>query len=319
MNEEEDNSLRDDLEKAFDTVVLGESPDSAPDSTPDSVEDSSPDSAPEPEKAVDTVSDAPPNSLSAIAKQKWAETPAEVRADIIRREKETEAGFTRLDEDRQFGKTLKDVVSPYRSMISAEGGTPVTAIQSLLNSAYILRTASPQKKGELLAQLAQEFGADLPNSTNAVQPDSEIAQLKNQIWQLEQNIRQQPQVFEQQQKTSLIKRDIDAFASDPKNIHFEKLKPVMASLLETGVATGLQDAYDKAQWADSDIRSSLQAEQSKALEAKRIADIKAKAGAARKAGGSITGSPGSGQGLNGSTPPDSLRDTISAAWDEHVA
>lgn len=320
MSAEPEDTLRADLVAAFDDATPDSAPDSAPDaipdSAPDSAADSIPDSAPvSPKDQTDT----PPQSLSASAKAAWKNTPPEVRADIIRREKEVEQGFTKLDEDRQFGKALKDVVAPYMPMIQSEGGTPITAVQSLFNTAYVLRTATPQKKGELLVQLAQEFGAELPNGTNAVQPDSEISQLKNKIFELENNIRQQPEVFKQQQERSQVKRDVDAFAANPKNVHFEKLKPVMASLLENGTAKDMQDAYDKAQWADPDIRSSLLVEQNKASEAKRVAEIKAKADAARKAGASVTGSPGHGQGLNGTNSNGSLRDDISAAWEEHAA
>lgn len=260
-----------------------------------------------------------PRSWTAEEKAKWNEATPEVRKAILRREAEVEQGFTKLDEDRNFGKSIKDVVTPYMQIITAEGGTPATAIQSLLNTAYVLRTAPPAQKTALFHQLAQQYGVDLsqPNNAPAVQPDQLLRQTQQQLADLQKQIQQQPEVFRQQQETQAVKSTIDAFAADPKNVHYEKLKPVMASLLTSGQAKDLQDAYDKASWADPDVRSALLTEQHKASETQRIADIKAKTERSRNAAVSIKGSPSINPVPNGKSN-GSIADDLRDAWDAHV-
>lgn len=313
------DSIREDLEKAFEEAepLKGNDPVEKP--IEPKIKDESDKLPANPEKVAEKIPDAP-RSWTTEEKAKWAEATPEVRKAILRREQEVELGFTKLDEDRNFGKSLKDVITPYLPIITAEGGTPATAVKELLNTAYILRTASVAQKTALFHQLAQQYGVDLsqPNNNPAVQPNQILAQTQQEIAALKQQIQQQPEVFRQQQENLVIKSQIDAFAADSKNVHYEKLKPIMASLLQSGQAKDLQDAYDKASWADPDIRSAMQSDQQKAAEAQRIAEIKAKADLSRRASVSVRGSPGIVPVANGSAT-DSIADDIRAAWDEHAA
>lgn len=322
--EEPVDSIRADIEKA-----IAESEPEKPESSPEESADkptrdrdaSGKFQKKEPEIEVDKFIDgikipALPKSWKAETKDIWAKIPEDARKEIERREAEVELGFTKLDEDRNFGRSLKEVISPYMPIIQAEGGTPTTAIQSLLNTAYILRTAPIAQKTALFHQLAQQYGVDLTqNNTSTVQPNNLLMQTQQQLVDLQKQIQQQPEIFRQQQENLAVKSQIDAFAADPKNPHYEKLKPVMASLLQSGVAKDLQDAYDKASWADPDIRSAMEAEKLKTAETQRIADIKAKADSARKKAVSVRGSPGTPL-LNGANT-NSIREDLEAAFELH--
>lgn len=317
------DSIRDDIEKAFaDSEVPKEvaEPEIKVDRTRDEAGKFAKKAA-EPEvkvePVVEKIPDAP-RSWTAEEKAKWNEATPEVRKAILRREQEVEQGFTKLDEDRNFGKSLKEIVTPYMSLIQAEGGTPQTAIQSLLNTAYILRTAPVAQKTALFHQLAQQYGVDLsqPNNNSAVQPNQILAQTQQELAQLRQQIQQQPEVFRQQQESLAIKSQIDAFAADPKNVHYEKLKPVMASLLQAGQAKDMQDAYDKASWADPELRSANLAAETANKETQRIADMKAKAEQARKTAVSVRGAPGLPSVPNGKSH-GSIREDLEAAFEQH--
>lgn len=264
------------------------------------------------EPIVETPSIDIPNSWKNKDAEAWKLVPDAVKAEIKQRELEVEQGFTKLDEDRNLGKSLKEVITPYMSIIQAEGGTPATAVQSLLNTAYILRTAPQAQKTALFHQLAQQYGVDLSNSPT-VQPDN-VANLQNQIQQLQQQIQKQPEIFRQEQENLAVKSQIAAFSADPKNVHYEKLKPVMASLLTSGQAKDLQDAYDKASWADPEIRPSLLSSQTE--EAKRIAETKAKTDKARKTAVSVKGAPSFNAVANGKSN-GSIRDDLIAAFEAH--
>lgn len=320
-----EDSIRSDLEAAF-AAVEGD-----PSATEKSVATEPTDKASKPRDEAGKFAKKPeeviepekvpeaPRSWNATEKAEWATmTPAQ-RSAVMRRESEVELGFTKLDEERNLGKSMRETIAPYMAIIQAEGGTPQTAVKSLLETALILRTAPVAQKTALFHQLAKQYGVDLsqPNNPSPVQPDQVLAQTQQQLAQLQQQIQQQPEVFRQQQENLAIKSTIDAFAADPKNAHYEKLKPVMASLLQGGQAKDMQDAYDKASWADPDIRSSLVTEQAKALETTRIADIKAKADLARKAAVSVRGSPSINRVSNGKSN-GSIADDLREAWDLHA-
>lgn len=328
VEEPVEDSIRGDLEKAFADVEATPEPVEKPVAVEKPAADIKPSDESgkfakkseetKPELVAEKIPDAP-RSWTAAEKAEWVAMTPNQRAAVMRRESEVELGFTKLDEDRSFGKSLKEVITPYMPIIQAEGGTPQTAIQALLNTAYILRTAPAAQKTALFHQLAQQYGVDLsqPNNTAAVQPNQILAQTQQELAQLKQEIQKQPEVFRQQQENLAVKSQIEAFAADPKNVHYEKLKPLMASLLQSGQAKDLQDAYDKASWVDPDIRSAMNSDQQKAAETQRMADIKAQADKSRKAAVSVRGSPSISPVANGHAA-GSIADDLRAAWDEHA-
>lgn len=241
----------------------------------------------------------------------------ELRAEIAKREQEFEKLATRQDDERNFGKQLKEVITPYMPIIQAEGGNPVAAVQNLLNTAYIMRTANPEQKTQLFMNLAKQYGVDL---SQASQPspyiDPQVETLQQRIQRLE-NERLQDTQRTQQQEQATLQRQIEAFATDPAHPHYETVKADMAALLAQGRAKDLDDAYEKACWVHPDIRSTLQQSQLQAAEEKRVADIKAKADQARRAGGSVNGGPGISV-PNIGNPNRSLREELEANFRSHL-
>lgn len=240
-----------------------------------------------------TQSVKPPNSLSAAAKAKWNSVPVEIQREISKREEEVQIGFTKMDEERNFGKQIQNIVQPYMAMMRAEGATPDKAIAEVLNTAYLLRTGSPQQKGKLLWDTARQFGADMSQvqQGNRQQQDPAFNQLTQRLQGLETTIQQQRQI-QQQQEQAGITSTIEAFKNSPGHEHFEAVKQTMGSLLQNGIAKDLQDAYDRAIYASPEIRSIVLSAQQADQEKKRLSDQKAKADAARKAGSSVRGSAG---------------------------
>lgn len=257
-----------------------------------------------------------PQKASATLKAKWGELPRDLQEDYLKRESDFHKELTKQDEERIFGRQLKDVIHPYMPTIRAEGADPVKAVAELFNTAHLLRTGTPQQKGELLWRTAQTFGADMRQVPQTAQTvfNPHLQQLQQQVQQLQGQITQQTSLKEQQEQ-SVINQQIETFAADTNaHPHFESVKPHMAALLKDGLAQNLQDAYDQAVYARPDIRSILEAQKSSEAEAKRLADTKAKAEAAKRAGSSLRGSPGNGVTKNGKVVQSNLRDEISAAF-----
>lgn len=256
-----------------------------------------------------------PKSFPATHAKDFAALSRPMQELLAKREDDYHKELTKHDEERNFGRQVQGLASPYLPLIKAEGGEVVKAFEQYLNTAYILRTKSPQEKGQLILKLAQEYGADLRGASQAQpqanpvlqQMQQEIAALKGQL--------QQETTFKKQQEESALKSQIDMFAADPKNIHFEAVKAHMAALLRGGMAKDLQDAYDQAVYANPQTRSTL-LEQINAPE-QRVAEKKAKAEAAKRAGSSIRGAPGMGAVKNGRIVQPDLRTAISSAFAEH--
>lgn len=224
-----------------------------------------------------------PNTWTPAARAKFAALEPDVQAEIVKRETDMARAITSHDQDRIYGKGVKDMVTPYLPMINAEGATPETAIKSLLNTAYLLRTSSPQEKGELLANLARQYGADMSSFG-----DHEQTPIDQTVQLLQQKIHSQQQQMEglisQQQSVSEqnLLRDINAFQADPAHPHFEQVGLDMAGLIKAGLAANLQEAYDKAVYMHPEVRQQVISAQQTETTRKQIEEAKQKAEQAKK-------------------------------------
>lgn len=224
-----------------------------------------------------------PQSLSAEAKAKWADTPTEVRAAIAKRETEVNQLVGRMDGERQFGRAMNEAITPYMATIRATGGHPTEVVGNLLNTAYVLQTGSADQKAAMMVQIAQDFGIDFevayerrgqapaPQQQAPAPPVDINAEVERVLTQRE------------------VEREAQAFLTDPKNIHVDAVRGTMAALLDAGEATSLQAAYDMAIYARPDLRSTLIS----AEVAKREAQLAERAKQARQAAVSLPGSSGS--------------------------
>jgi len=253
-----------------------------------------------------------PKSFPADKAKDFAALPRPIQELLAKREDDYHKELTKHDEERNFGRQVQALANPYLPLIKAEGGEIVKAFEQYLNTAYVLRTKSPQEKGQLILKLAQEYGADLrgasqtqPQAHPALQQmQQEIAALKGQI--------EQEKAFKKQQEDSAIKSQIDAFAANPKNVHFEAVKAHMAALLRGGAAKDLEDAYDQAVHANPHTRSTLL--QQTNVDEQRVAEKKAKAEAAKRAGSSLRGAPGIAATKNGRIVQPDLRSELKAQF-----
>lgn len=262
---------------------------------------------------------APPNGWPAEAKAKWHELPAEIMAAVQKREQDIAKFTSTRDEHASFGKEMYQAVQPYMALIKAEGATPASAVQSMLNTAYVLRNGTPDQKRNALLQTARQFGVELgtPAAPTNGQQSPELAGLYNEIAQLkgllsqQQIAEQQRQQQAEQQQFQTVQQELTAFAADPAHPHFESVKGHMSALLAQGVCSGLKEAYDIAVWANPETRATLLAQQRAEEEQKRVAEAKRKAEEAKRRSISLTGGPGN-TAANSAPEDRSLRDELRA-------
>lgn len=237
-------------------------------------------------------------------------TPA-AKEELAKREAEVHQGITKMDEERQLGKQIRDVVTPYLATIQAEGGTPVTAVQSLLNTAHVLRTADPYTKAAHVAQVIKQFDVDLSLLGTAVQgqprqADPMLMTMQQKLDAVENQLREQTNL-QKANEDAKVQSEIAKFQSDPANKYFEQVKPEMVKLLSAGVAQTLPEAYQIATMANPTVRPLVLAEQAEA--GKRSNEVAAKKKAAVSVVGSSSTIP-----ANTSAPAKSLRAELEAQF-----
>ncbi|MGO7438902.1 hypothetical protein ACC674_15430 [Rhizobium ruizarguesonis] len=235
------------------------------------------------------------------AKAQFGTLPPEVQAAISKREQEVDNGFRVLQDYkgleeftpivRQAGTTHADVM---RKAIDWE--------QSLIRDPV-----------NTVIHVAKMAGVNLSALVNG-QTDQI---LQRQPQQAQQQPRPQPVNVEATVEQVLRKRDtetqVNAFISDPANVHAEAVLDDMIALISAGRAANLKDAYDAACWMRPDIRQQLISQTAQpAIDPN--AQRAAAADQARKASRSISGSsaPGPTRGV-AADQPTSIRDSLRSA------
>ena len=263
-------------------------------------------------------------------REKFGALPPEVQAEVNRRENEINQGMRQTAEARQYAGRLQQIVQPYEAMIRAEGGDHFTAVDSLLKTAYHLRTAPPQVKAQMVAQMIRQHAVDINMLDQALSGlvkgqqqapvnDPMMAYLQQELAPMKQFFNQAQQRIHQssQQATQEAAQSIEQFASDPKNEFFEDVRGIMADIIDqhqrVGQQISLSDAYTRATLAHPTIAPLVMNRQMTANAAQRS---KA-ATRARNASASLpSGGAPAGAADSQVTRPKSVRSAIEAAWEQ---
>ena len=221
-----------------------------------------------------------PSTWKKDASAEFAALSPVVKSEIHRREEDFHRGIEQYREMAGIGQTLDKVIQPYANDIRGAGTNAPTLINDLLQTQKTLHAGSPQEKAAVVARILREYQIDTDTVNQLLeQPappptDPQLANLTTTVQSLQQQL-------SQSQMAPFISQ-VDAFMDDPKNEYAETLQDDMQALLSTGRAKDLKDAYDKAKWANPDVRAKLMAKQQederkqkavKAAEAKRAGSI----------------------------------------------
>lgn len=250
---------------------------------------------------------APPKTWRPEATKDWDKLPAGVKAEVLKREEDMFKGIEAYKFDAGIGKAIKNIVAPHEEAIRKEGVEPLYLIKNLLNAHVVLSTKADQaQKQAVFQKLAQEYGVELDPARQVYQ-DPEVLSLKKTIAELNSRISTTENRTAEQIRASL-KQEIDQFAADPKNIHFDAVSDDIAQLLKSGAAKDLQEAYDKAIYYNPTTRA-LEVQRLAAIEAEKAKKEAAeKVKAAREAtAANVKATPKVG---SGTAPVGSMEDTM---------
>lgn len=272
----------------------------------------------EPAPVPEPVSEAParkaPSSWKPEAQTAWLKadrgevlTPEETRLLALEAEKREGDFHKGIGEFKTFaeqGKAFEQVTKPYQQTFQSLGVDAPTAVSYLLKADHILRTSDPATKTQYLHQLAQQYGVDLGQPQSV---DPQIQYLMNELNQVRQSqMTWQSQL--QQQEQARANAQIQEFAAGKP--HFEAVRDDMATLLHSGKATDMNQAYDMAVWMRPEIRQTL-IEQQRA-EAQRKAIEESTNAKAKAASVSVKGSSPASGGIQ--PAKGSLREQLESAF-----
>jgi hypothetical protein len=199
--------------------------------------------------------DKAPQSWSPAAREKWATIPEDLRKEIIRREEAAAIGVRQINERFTPAAKFTEALDPYIKEAQNGGIDPVGYISSVMQTEKALRTADVKGKFEILMRLADQYGVPLRDVINQSVGQEVIKPQQPAIPQevareLEENRR-----WRAEQETGAARRELESFSAN--NEFFNDVRMMMADLIQSGVARGLQDAYDQACWTHPSVRQVL--------------------------------------------------------------
>ncbi|MET4529152.1 hypothetical protein [Bradyrhizobium sp. JR18.2] len=280
---------------------------------------------PAPAAVVDPLAPAPepvkpPPGFSPTAKVVWdKETLSKeewdaVKRDISKRNEEVGKGLAELTEykpikqyiemAKQSGTTLDRALQNYVGIEQELGRDMVGGVSRICQNKGVHPVA-------LANQILARYGAAPSEGQTGEQPQAH-QQAPVDPNAIAASVRDQIRAEQIQEDAN---RSIKQFGSDPKNQFFENVRQDMTRLLQAGAAETLEDAYDKACWANPEIRNLLIKQQAPAAASDPSAKVAA-ATQARAASKSITGSPIPNASAKG--PSVSLEDEIRQLMDASV-
>ncbi len=269
------------------------------------------------EVAVQPVANAPPAGWTAAEKAEWAKLSPAVQAAVSRREQEMSRGGQQWSEEKRRYETA---ISPIATLARSKGLSTEEGIQRLARAQQML-DSDPVAA---LKEIAVSYGVNLatlagsPGEVSSAQaPDIEAIvrqAVQRTVTPLVAPIQDRWRQEEQSRQDTTTQMVVE-FAASAGHEHFnsveEEIMAMIVPLKERNPTWSskqvLQEAYDRAVYANPVTRQSILTANEAAAEAKRREEASQRATKARGAAVSVTGSP---QGSAANEPAASLRDEI---------
>ena len=232
----------------------------------------------------------PPASWKKDYHETWNLADDKLKQYAWQRESEMKAGVEPLISKAQFADQMQEVLNPYMNTIQGLGIDAPKAVKALMEADHALRYSTPQEKRQYFARLAQSYGVNLNEMGNDLPQqavDPTIYALQNELNNVRGEVQGWKQQQEQQQNQALL-GEINNFSQ--KAEHFEEARPAMIQLLQSGMATDLDDAYDKAIRLNPELFDAVQSGRQAEMDAAKRAAANTAAKRARAAAVSVKGS-----------------------------
>lgn len=302
------NSLRDDLEEAWDTLSAdGEAP--------------APEDGIEPAEEDDAGGEpAPPEHWPAEWRERFEALPDDARGyalDLHRRferaHSERSQALAEREKELDGMAAVDAALGPWRETMRAQGLTDADAVTRLMEAQAALES-DPESA---LAAIAEAYGLAPPAATGAPdpRPPAREGELLDTLERYAAEQHELRLIAAMEAELESRARAVDA-AGEPRFPHFETVRPRLAALMRSGSAGSFEDAYEQAVWADPHLRQGALEARDAEMAARRESARKAEVAKARNAGRAALS--GSEPARSAPPPARSHREELERVWDRMV-
>jgi hypothetical protein len=249
----------------------------------------------------------PPKSWAKDYHEDWSKLTPKQQEYIEKREKDFLDGLEQYKTDALTAKQFKEVLTPYKAMLSAQGVNETQAIQYLMNAQYRLTNGTPEERAAAYRQMGVDLGLAQSEPEEQVAP--EIAYLRQELNGVKSTLQQRQQADAQAAQATAA-AEVSKFASDPANLYVDEVTPDMVGFINSGLS--LKDAYEKAVWANPTTRAKEMARLQTEAAAKLKEKARGEGEAARKA--TATNVRSSESRKAPTEPKGTMEDTMRAAY-----
>ena len=274
-----------------------------------------PETTPAETTTPEVVSKPPPRTWRAEAQADWNKLPPHVQDEVLKREDDMFRGIETYKADANFGKSVNSIFQPYLPMLQAQNINPLAVVDNYMKMQHVMLTGTQAQKQAVIQNVIKAYNVDynpLGQEPPGERPyvDPQVQTLQQQLQQLESR-QQALDLARQEEIRGGIRKELDAFAADPKNPYFLEVADDITTLLKSGVKT-LAEAYEKAVWANPVTRAKEQARVTAEQVTKAQKEATERAQAAKKStAANVKSKPRSG---SGTAPLGSIDDTLAEAF-----
>ena len=267
-----------------------------------------------------------PNYLPARIREDWAKAPESVRQ--YHQQREAQAHDQISQQGRQIAalRPLAEVTNAYSDYFQRDGVDPATGIRNAMEWVGLAQ----KDPATFLRSFAERNSIDLVSLITDPETHQQRSQqtfLEQRLESMERELRArdaqaaQQQNYQQEQQISSLTNSVESFAASAPD--FDQLTPEITALIPAIRAASphlsqvdvLQQAYERARWANPVTRSKLESERKAADDRNRIEAQKKAAAAARSASAiNVTSAPGNSPAIYADP-----KAAASAAWERGMS
>lgn len=236
---------------------------------------------------------APPKSWAKEKHELWSKlaTVPDAQDYYEQREKQMLDGIEQYKEGAHFAKQMRDVMTPYKPILAAQGVDEPQAVQYLLNAHYQLTQGSNEARMAAFNRLGVNLGlikADAPVDENGdpVRVDPAVQKLQGEVESVKSALTERDRAAYEAERARK-ETEVNAFASDATHPYFDELHQDMVMMIHGMRAAGqepvLQDVYERCVFANPVTRTKELARLQTETEAKLKENARLDALKARKA------------------------------------
>jgi hypothetical protein len=243
-------------DESGDPAEGGEESDDSPDEVPDTAASDESEDEPDEEEQGEEIP--APVSWRPAVRELWGKLPADVKAEVQKREKEVEKGLRQAAGYRQVAEEYQNVIKPYENLIRQAGGTPAGTVNNLLQTAARLTQGNQVEKANVVKEIIQGYRIDIQTLdkilSEADLPSSDYSPVIDHIDQRLAPINQFMNEFQgqtqqaEQEGAEMGAQELESFAQTHE--FFWDVKDDMADIMELAGRRNremtLEQAYEKA-------------------------------------------------------------------------